>query len=62
MKLEQYKAITDYCKEYGFKSKQDLLLELKMAGVLDVNSHLEDLSEQVNDDTYETMYNFLVGC
>ena len=62
MKLEQYKAITDYCKEYGYKSKEDLLAELKKSGVLDERSPIEDLAEQVADDTYETMYNYLVEC
>ena len=62
MKLEQYKAITDYCNEYGYKSKYDLLYALKGCGVLDENSNLEDLAEQVKDDTYETMYNYLKDC
>ncbi len=62
MKLEQYKAITDYCKEYGFMSKEELLTELKKSGVLDERSPLEDLAGAVDDETYETMYNFLVEC
>lgn len=62
MKLEQYKAITDYCKENGYKTKEELLAELKKSGVLDENSPLEDLAECVKDDTYETMYNYLVEC
>lgn len=61
MKLEQYKAITDYCNEYGYRSKQDLLYMLRQCGVLDENSPLEDLSKQVKDDTYETMYNYLIN-
>ena len=62
MKLEQYKAITDYCKEYGYKSKEELLAEVKTCGVLDERSPLEDLAEAVDDETYETMYNYLVEC
>ena len=62
MKLEQYKAIVDYCKEYGYANKEELLAELKRCGVLDERSPLEDLAEQVADDTYETMYNYLVEC
>lgn len=62
MKLEQYKAIIDYCKEYGYKSKQDLLYSLRGCGILDERSPLEDLAEAVDDDTYETMYNYLVEC
>lgn len=62
MKLEQYKAIMDYCKEYGYKTKEELLAELKKSGVLDERSPLEDLAEAVTDDTYETMYNYLVEC
>jgi hypothetical protein len=62
MKLEQYKAITDYCKANGYKTKEELLAELKKSGVLDENSPLEDLAECVQDETYETMYNYLVEC
>ena len=62
MKLEQYKAITDYCQAHGYKTKEELLAELKKSGVLDERSPLEDLAEQVADDTYETMYNYLVEC
>ena len=62
MKLEQYKAIVDYCKEYGYANKEELLAELKRCGVLDERSPLEDLAECVKDDTYETMYNYLVEC
>jgi hypothetical protein len=62
MKLEQYKAITDYAKENGFNSQYELLCALKACGVLDENSILEDLAERVKDETYESMYNYLVGC
>jgi hypothetical protein len=62
MKLEQYKAITDYCKEYGYPNKESLLRDLRESGVLDERSPLEDLAEAVADDTYETMYNYLVEC
>ena len=62
MKLEQYKAITDYCKEYGYTTKESLLKDLRESGVLDERSPLEDLAEAVADDTYETMYNYLVEC
>ena len=62
MKLEQYKAIMDYCKEYGYKTKEELLAELKKSGVLDERSPLEDLAEAVNDETYQTMYKFLEEC
>ena len=62
MKLEQYKAIIDYCKDYSYLSKQDLLLSLKIRGVLAKNSCIEDLAKKVLDDTYETMYNYLVEC
>lgn len=62
MKLEQYKAIVDYCKQYGYANKEELLAELKKSGVLDENSPLEDLAEAVDDETYETMYNYLVEC
>ena len=62
MKLEQYKAITDYCKANGYPTKESLLRDLRESGVLDERSPLEDLAEAVADDTYETMYNYLVEC
>lgn len=62
MKLEQYKAIIDYCNDYSYLSKRDLLFYLKVRGVLNKNACLEDLAKKVPDDTYETMYNYLVGC
>jgi hypothetical protein len=62
MKLEQYKAIVDYCKENGYANKEELLEELKRCGILDERSPLEDLAEAVDDETYETMYNYLVEC
>lgn len=62
MKLEQYKAITDYCKANGYPNKESLLRDLRESGVLDERSPLEDLAECVKDDTYETMYNYLVEC
>ena len=62
MKLEQYKAIVDYCKENGYANKEELLEELKRCGVLDERSPLEDLAEAVDDETYGTMYNYLVEC
>lgn len=62
MKLEQYKAIVDYCKEYGYANKEQLLAELKKNGILDQSSPIEDLAEAVDDETYHTMYNYLVGC
>ena len=62
MKLEQYKAIIDYCNDYSYLSKRDLLLSLKIRGVLAKNSCIEDLAKKVTDDTYETMYNYLVEC
>jgi hypothetical protein len=62
MKLEQYKAIVDFCKENGYGSQESLLKDLREWGVLDERSPIEDLASEVNDDTYETMYNYLVEC
>lgn len=60
MKLEQYKAIVDFCKENGYGSQESLLRDLREWGDLDENSPIEDLAECVQDETYETMYNYLV--
>jgi hypothetical protein len=59
MKLEQYKAIVDFCKENGF-TQETFLNDLREWGDLDENSPIEDLAECVQDETYETMYNYLV--
>lgn len=59
MTLAQYKAITDYAKENGYSTKEELLKELKSCGLLDEKSPIEDLAECVKDNSYETMYNYL---
>lgn len=65
MKLEQYKAITDFAKEHGYGSQETFLKDLKLWGLIDERSPIEDLASEVNDETYETMYNYLktlLGC
>ena len=62
LNIEQLKAINDYCINHIYLSENELLSTLKESGVLDENSNLEDLGEQVKDTTYDTMYNYLVGC
>ena len=59
MKLEQYKAIVDYCKENGYGSKNELLKELHSRGVIPKNSPIEVLATKVKDETYKTMYDYL---
>lgn len=59
MKLEQYKAITDYCNEEGYTSKEAFVSQLKEWGLLDERSSIEDLASAVSEDTYDTMYNYL---
>ena len=59
MTLEQYKAITDFAKENGYGTKESFLRELKGWGLIDERSPIEDLAEAVNDNSYETMYNYL---
>lgn len=59
MKLEQYKAITDFAKEYGYGTQEVFLKDLKLWGLMDEMSPIEDLATEVNDDTYDTMYNYL---
>ena len=62
LSVSQLVAINDYCDKQGYTSVEILLKSLKESGVFDENSPLEDLAEQVADDTYETMYNYLMGC
>lgn len=59
MKLEQYKAIVDFCKENGF-TQDTFLNDLRAWGDLKENSPIEDLAECVQDETYETMYKYLM--
>lgn len=59
MTQEQYRAIFNFSKQHGYANKDELLKDLRNSGVLDENSPLEDLAEQVADDTYNTMYNYL---
>jgi hypothetical protein len=60
--VAQLVAINDYCYNQGYESVESLLKDLKESGVIDERSPLEDLAEQVADDTYETMYNYLMEC
>ena len=62
LSVSQLVAINDYCDEQGYESVESLLKDLKESGVLDERSPLEDLAEAVDDETYETMYNYLVEC
>ena len=62
LSVAQLVAINEYFDEQGYESVESLLKDLKESGVLDERSPLEDLAEAVADDTYETMYNYLVEC
>ena len=59
MKLQQYKAIADYAKSVGYTNQDSLLKDLKDWGLIDERSPIEDLAGCVNDDSYETMYNYI---
>ena len=61
LSIEQLEAINDYCVEQKYTSESELLSELKKSGVLDERSPLEDLAEQVKDNTYYGMYYYLKG-
>ena len=58
MTKAQWKAIYDYCEEYGI-TKAQLLKELKANGTVERTAGLEDLGEYVNKNTYNAMIEFL---
>ena len=60
MTKAQWKALYDYCDEYGC-TRQELLRELVMNGTVERGTKLEELGEYPNDTTYDAMINFLEG-
>ena len=59
MRLEQYKAIIDYCIEKKYNSKEEFLQYLKKRKILEENEPLEKLANKVSDQSYKTMYRYL---
>lgn len=59
MNKKQWKAVADFCAEYGYETTKDLLIELKGCGIVDGRDTLNDLGEYPNDDTYDGMMKWL---
>lgn len=55
MNKKQWKAVSDFCKEYGYDRPSDLLQDLKAQGVVDRRDTLDDLGGYPNDDSYDAM-------
>ena len=55
----QWRAIYDYCDEYGFDSLNDLLAVLRANGTVERDTTLSELGYYVNGKTYDDMYLFL---
>ena len=58
MTKAQWKAIYDYCEEYGI-SRATMLVELKANGTVNRDTALEELGDYPEDNTYDSMINFL---
>ena len=58
MTKAQWKAIYDYCDNYGI-SKAGLLRSLKERGSVDRRATLEDLGDYANGLTYDEMIQWL---
>lgn len=58
MNNAEWKAVYDYCKEYGL-TKVELLRELKSLGVIDRRDTLGDLGDYVREHTFDDMMRFL---
>ena len=54
----QWKAVYDFCDEYGIPTSA-LLKTLKENGTVDRGTTLDELGEYVNGHTYNDMINFL---
>lgn len=58
MTKAQWKAIYDYCEEYGIP-KSALLKELKVNGTVSRDTTLEELGDYPENSTYDAMIKFL---
>ena len=59
MNKKQWKAVIDYCRDFGYESARELLQELKGCGVVDGRDTLDDLGEYPDNDSYDAMYKWL---
>ena len=58
MTKAQWKALYDYCDEYGC-TRQEVLRELTANGSVERGTRLEDLGEYARDSSYDAMITFL---
>lgn len=58
MNKAQWKAIYDFCEDYGRYCASDLLKALKSNGTLNFRDTLEDLARLPKNNTYEAMIDF----
>ena len=58
MKEAQWKALSDYCKEFGY-TKKEVVKQLKANRAIDGNAKAEDLGSYVNGESYDEMLAFL---
>ena len=59
MNKAQWKAIYDFCEDYGCFFASDLLKILKSNGTLNFRDTFEDLARLPKNNTYEAMIDFL---
>lgn len=60
MNKAQWKALHDYCEDNCYKNSGELLYDLKRRGVVSPMTTVQELSEYVDGNTYDDMYEFLV--
>ncbi len=59
MNKAQWKAIREFCREYGFENSQELLQDLKGCGIINSHDTVDDLGYYPNGKTYDDMYQWL---
>lgn len=59
MNKAQWKAIYDFCEDYGYYNPSEILQSLKSNGVLNFRDTMEDLARLPINSTYEAMIDFL---
>lgn len=61
MNKQQWKAIYDFCKEYGYYAPCEMFQVLKDIGAVDNRDCIEDLQHYVDGKSYDDMFRFLAG-
>jgi len=59
MTKAQWKAVYDFCNQYGFETPHELLKHLKRNGSVDIYDKLENLGEYAIGESYDGMMEFL---